>query len=73
MFIIPFRHVVRSLGEGGELEPETAAILAANDIEDSILPNDTVTELGIVLPWDLPEVRCGLLVDGLLVVRWLIS
>jgi DIS3-like exonuclease 2 len=48
-------HIVRSLGEGGELEPETAAILAANDIEDSVIPDEVVTELGIELPWTIPE------------------
>ena len=47
---------MKSIGQAGDVEPETEAILFANDIKDEEFPQVALDELGIQLPWQLPAV-----------------
>ena len=54
-----FSHLVRSIGEGGQIEPETEAILLANDIVDEEIADSAVESIKVPMPWSVPEVVCG--------------
>lgn len=52
------RHLMRSLGEAGEIEPETASILAEYEIDDEEFPKE-ITDTLPSTPggqWQIPEV-----------------
>ena len=51
-----FSHLVRSIGEGGQIEPETEAILLANDIIDEEIADSAVESIKVPVPWTVPEV-----------------
>lgn len=54
-----FSHLVRSIGEGGQIEPETEAILLANNIVDEEIADSAVESIKVPMPWSVPEVVCG--------------
>lgn len=50
------RNLMRSLGEAGEIEPETESFLLDNDIDYSEFSADVLECLPKDLPWSIPEV-----------------
>ena len=51
-----FSHLVRSIGEGGQIEPETEAILLANDICDEEIADSAIESIKVPTSWSVPEV-----------------
>ena len=47
---------MRSLGEAGEIEPETESFLFDNDVDYSEFSADVLDCLPKDLPWAIPEV-----------------
>lgn len=52
----PRARVLRVLGESGQLEAETAALISANDVDDSAAPRPVLDSLAS-LPRDISPVR----------------
>ena len=52
------RQLMRSLGEAGEIEPETASILAEYEIDDEEFPKEITDSLPSTSgsQWEIPEV-----------------
>ena len=47
---------MRSLGEAGELEPETNSFLLENDIDSGDFPQSVLDCLPQDFPWSIPRV-----------------
>ena len=49
-------NLMRSLGEAGEIEPETESFLLDNEVDYSEFSKDVLDCLPKDLPWSIPEV-----------------
>ena len=47
---------MRSVGEAGEIEPETESFLVENEIEFGEFPPEALDCLPSQLPWTIPQV-----------------
>jgi len=47
---------MRSLGEAGEIEPETESFLLENEIDSGEFPSEALDCLPKSLPWTVPKV-----------------
>ena len=52
----PFSTLMRSLGEAGEIEPETESFLIENDIDYGDFPSEVLDCLPKNCPWIIPKV-----------------
>ena len=50
-----YRRLVKSLGQAGEIEPETEGILMEYDVDFSEFSDDVLACLPQVLPWTIPH------------------
>ena len=54
--VLLYRELLRSMGEAGEIEPETESFLIENDIEFGEFPPEALDCLPKQTPWTIPQV-----------------
>ena len=60
-WFVTCRELMRSVGEAGEIEPETESFLVENDIEFGDFPPEALECLPRQTPWTIPQVVCYIL------------
>ncbi len=50
-----FSRLARSLGEAGQIEPETEGMLMENGVDSSEFPDEALACLPQDLPWSIPQ------------------